>query len=42
MPITNGFIPNGHRLKTVNVRRYRRFRFGAWEDVCRHRRRPPR
>jgi len=28
--------------KTVPVRQYRRFRFGEWEDVCHHRRSPPR
>lgn len=28
--------------KTVNVRRYRRRRFGAWENVCQHKRRLPR
>jgi len=31
-----------HKSKTVPVRRYRRFRFGQWEDVCKHFRSPPR
>ena len=29
-------------LKSVWVRRYRRFRFGQWEDVCQHWRSHPR
>lgn len=28
--------------KIVNVRKYKRFRFGRWEDVCKHKRSMPR
>lgn len=30
------------RPKTVIVRAYKRWRLGRWEDVCKHKRRPPR
>ena len=30
------------RTKTVFVHRYRRYRFGRWENVCQHFRSPPR
>ncbi|MGJ7497185.1 hypothetical protein ACSFA8_19155 [Variovorax sp. RT4R15] len=30
-----------HRLKSVFVRAYDRFRKGKWEQVCRHYRSPP-
>jgi len=29
------------KAKTVNVRAYRRYRLGQWEDVCKHKRSPP-
>lgn len=32
---------NGQRLLLVHVRNYKRFRFGTWEQVRSHVRKPP-